>query len=98
MKVNNNQSPKHLGSRTERSGQIRKRSKIFMTPKFLVQHSGAGHHTGLGRVLAGLQLQRLVDVDRGERAAAAGSITYDEVLLITHQDVATERKIVVEVL
>ena len=99
MKVNNNQSPKHLGSRTERSGQIRKRSKIFMTPKFLVQHSGAGHHySGLGRVLAGLQLQRLVDVDRGERAAAAGSITYDEVLLITHQDVATERKIVVEVL
>ena len=70
-----------------------------MTPKFLVQHSGAGHHhTGLGRVLAGLQLQRLVDVDRGERGAAAGSITYDEVLLITHQDVATERKIVVEVL
>ena len=51
-----------------------------MTPKFLVQHSGVGHHhTGLGRVLAGLQLQRLVDVDRGERAAAAGSITYDEV-------------------
>ena len=70
-----------------------------MTPKFLVQHSGARHpYSGLGRVLAGLQLQRLVDVDRGERAAAAGSITYDEVLLITHQDVATERKIVVEVL
>ena len=78
-----------------------------MTPKFLVQQFGAGnHHGGLGRVLGGLQLQRLVDVDRGERAAAAGSITYDEVLLITHQEVllithqhvSTERKIVVEVL
>ena len=47
-----------------------------MTPKFLVQHFVAGHHSGLGRVLGGLQLQALVDVDRGERGAAAGSITY----------------------